>query len=211
MSEPQDKNKFDQEVIQLQNQMSNGKLTEEEFKKQLAELKSKHGIEEKEDQVTFKVKQPADKKAESNTGGSEIKQALVIEAPDEYSRKSSYSIEEVQKKIDRLDSEGVSRLRDRFKDKYGEELIVPDLHSENVRVALEDVKQYVDVDDVGSENGGDEVEKDEEKIEPEEDTGPSFFARLIARIKAFFNRILSFRKKKENPQIEETLAVSNGE
>jgi hypothetical protein len=220
MAESQDNEKFTEEVIQLQNEFSEGKFSEEEFKKKLEALKAKHKQEDKPKKVKFKVKsedKPAEEKKPEKKK-SDVKEAKVIEVPEKYARRSSYSINDIKKKIDRLDSEGVSSLRDRYKEKYGEELSVPDLHSENVKEALEDVKPYLDIDEFDETEAEDE-KKEEEAEEAEEDKkekgeeGPSFFAKIIAAIKKFFASIFSRKEKEEasTNQVEEAVAVSNGE
>jgi hypothetical protein len=221
MAESQDNEKFTEEVIQLQNEFSEGKFSEEEFKKKLDALKAKYKKDEKPEKVKFKVKsedKPAAEKKPEKKKADGIKEAKVIEVPEKYSRRSSYSINDIKKKIDRLDSEGVSSLRDRYKEKYGEELSVPDLHSENVKEALEDVKPYLDIDEF-DESAADDEEKEEVAEEAEEEKkekgeeGPSFFAKIIAAIKKFFANIFSRKEKKEasTNQVEEAVAVSNGE
>lgn len=236
MAEPQDNEKFTEEVIQLQNEFSEGKFSEDEFKKKLEALKAKYKQEEKpeksgasgmhhssgrsSEKVKFKVKSDDKKpKAEEKKKSSDgIKEAKVIEVPEKYARRSSYSINDIKKKIDRLDSEGVSSLRDRYKEKYGEELSVPDLHSANVREALEDVKPYLDIDEF-DETADDEKKEEEAEEEAEEEKKeegeekPSFFAKIIAAIKKFFASIFSRKEKKEasTNNVEEAVAVSNGE
>ena len=96
-------------------------------------------------------------------------------------------------------------------------MFVPDLHSDNVREALEDVKPYVEIDDVETESAADDEKseaEEEDKEEAEKDEGPGFFARLIAKIKAFFASIFSRKEKKDkSPAVEEATvaAASNGE
>lgn len=201
MTSPQNNDKFTEEVIQLQEKMTSGEISEAEFKTQLEELKTKygHGEAKKEEKVTFKVK------SEEKKDPDEIKEAKVIEVPKDYKRQSTYSLHEIEKKIDRLDSKGVSSLRDRYKDKYGEDLMVPDLHTENVRIALEDVKDYVDVDEVVEKDDAPDSEPVEEEPEEEKDNGPGFFAQLIAKIKAFFAKL--FSKKNKEPAPEEAVAA----
>jgi len=133
--------------------------------------------------------------------------------------KTKEEASDIKKKIDRLDSEGVSSLRERYKERYGEELAVPDLHSENVREALEDVKPYLDIDEFDEKAADDDKKEEEEAEEAEEEKkekgeeGPSFFAKIIAAIKAFFASIFSRKEKKEASakKVEEAVAVSNGE
>jgi hypothetical protein len=203
MPDPQDKEKFTQEVIVLQNLLTQKKITQEEFETQVKELRVKH-LKNVESEPKFKIELKEEKDTEE-----EVKEAKVIEVvKKDYSRRSAYSIDEINKKIDRLDSERVERLRDRYKDKYGEDLYVPDLHSENVRTELEDVKPYLDVDTTTEKKDDKEGKKEEEK--PKEDSGPSFFTRLINSIKAFFSRLFSSKKKSESPSTE-AVVVADGE
>jgi len=226
MAELQDKDKLTQEALALQTKLTDGNITEDE-KKRLEELKVLLKGGGKQEKVKFKVKSDAAEKKEEQPKPEEkkkqpeIKEAKVIEVPDIYERKSSYDIDDIKKKIDRLDSEGVGSLKDRYKEKYGEDLYVPDLHSDNVREALEDVKPYLEIDEFdeeqkAAEKDDEEAGEDEEKKEKEEeDTGPSFFARLIGAIKAFFKKIFSRKNKKEKKpaKVEDAAvaAVSNGE
>ena len=233
MAESQDNEEFTEEVIQLQNEFSEGKFSEDEFKKKLDDLKAKYKQEDKSEKsgasgtlrsskqssekVKFKVKsddQPKAGEKKKKSGG--IKEAKVIEVPEEYSRRSTYSINDIKKKIDRLDSEGTSSLRDRYKEKYGEELSIPDLHSANVREALEDVKPYLEIDEFDEKEAEDKKEEEvaeEAEEEKKGQEGPSFFAKLIAAIKKFFAGIFSRKEKKEasTNNVEEAVAVSNGE
>jgi len=216
---PETQDKFTQEVIELQNEYSDGQITKEAFEKQLGALKLKYQSPKKETpkfkvvteetvQLPEEVAQPAGTKAQKKEKQpvEEVKEAKVIVAKRDYSRRSVYSIDEIEKKIDRLDSERVSRLRDRYKQKYGEDLYVPDLHSDKVRDELEEVKPYLDI-----EEGDVTVVKEGEK-NPEEEkkpVGPGFFARLIESIKNFFKNL--FSKKKEERQPEATVAPAEGD
>ncbi len=224
MAEPGDKEKLTEEAIQLQKKLSDGSITDAE-KNRLEELKVQLKGGGKPEKVKFKVKsdEKADAKPEPKPEpkpkSGEVKEAKVIETPEQYERRSFYSIDDIKKKIDRLDSEGVGNLRDRYAEKYGEDLYVPDLHSENVKEALEDVKPYLDVDDIETEADEkkkveEEEEADGEKEEEEKDEGPGFFAKLIEKIKAFFKKLFSRKKGRKDKSVvvdEAVVAASNGE
>lgn len=210
---PPSQDKFTQEVIDLQERYSAGQIKKADFEAQLAQLKAKYQSPKKEPAKFKVVTEESEAKAapkpkvvvvEKETV-EEVKEAKVIATRKDYSRQSVYSIDEIEKKIDRLDSERVSRLRDRYKEKYGEDLYVPDLHSDKVRDELEDVKPYLDIDD----SDVTVVKEDEKKPEDKKPEGPGFFAKLIESIKNFFKNL--FSKKKEEPKPEATVAPVEGD
>ena len=210
---PGSQDKFTQEVIDLQDRFSAGQITKGDFEKQLAQLKAKYQGPKKE-ATKFKVvtEDEAAKEAPKpkvvvmeKESVEEVKEAKVIATRKDYSRQSVYSINDIEKRIDRLDSERVSRLRDRYKEKYGEDLYVPDLHSDKVRDELEDVKPYLDIE----ESDVSVVKEDEKTPEEKKPEGPGFFAKLIASIKSFFKNL--FSKKHEDPKPEATVTAAEGD
>jgi hypothetical protein len=61
--------------------------------------------------------------------GAEPPEAEIIEPTAiEWKPKSTITIDEKRKRIDRLSAEGVQSLKSRFREKYGEELEVPDMY-----------------------------------------------------------------------------------
>jgi len=91
--------------------------------------------EREERMVKAKGKEPA---PQASPGGSvggysekksddKIPEAVVLEGPPEnWIRHSTRSLDEVKRRIDRMDDQAVDSLRSRYRERYGEDLEIPD-------------------------------------------------------------------------------------
>jgi hypothetical protein len=90
--------------------------------------------------------------------GEKIVKAEVVEfKPKEWERRSVQSMNDVEKKIDRFTGKGVASLSDRYREKYGESLKVPELYQIETSLEMES-----DLDKVIKD---DELEKLESELE----------------------------------------------
>jgi hypothetical protein len=113
--------------IELKAKLKQIKL-EEKRRKQEAKLEKKQQKKlekQKKKEANLKAKVEAGKlklPAEPGKGkGTEPPEAEIIESAQEWEPVSAISIDEKRKRIDRLSAEGVKSLKQRFREKYGEE------------------------------------------------------------------------------------------
>lgn len=70
--------------------------------------------------------------------GQKIAKAEVVEfKPKEWSRRSVQSMEDVEEKIDRFSGRGVKGLSERYREKYGEDIKVPELYQIETTIEME--------------------------------------------------------------------------
>jgi hypothetical protein len=86
------------------------------------------------------------KKGEKPTGVSEVPESKLPEAEivseaDVWTPKSAKKIDDIQKTIDRMDHESVKSLRERYKERYGENLEVPVTYETKASVELETAEE----------------------------------------------------------------------
>ncbi len=86
------------------------------------------------------------KTGEKPTGVSEIPESKLPEAEivseaDVWTPKSAKKIDDIQKTIDRMDQDSVKSLRERYKERYGEDLEVPDTYESKASLELETAEE----------------------------------------------------------------------
>ena len=69
--------------------------------------------------------------------GPDVPEAEIISEADVWTPKSAKKIDEIQKRIDRMDKDGVKSLRERYNEKYGEDLKVPDIYDTSPSIEVE--------------------------------------------------------------------------
>jgi hypothetical protein len=161
--------------IELKAKLKQIKL-EEKRRKQEAKLEKKQQKKlekQKKKEANLKAKVEAGKlklPAEPGKGkGTEPPEAEIIESAQEWEPVSAISIDEKRKRIDRLSAEGVKSLKQRFREKYGEEMEVPDVYEKTYEYNIGEP-------DEPSLPGGPPDEPEEIKVtEPGEKKG--FFGR----------------------------------
>lgn len=128
------------------------KIEAKSEKRKMKEEKMKMKLRKKQEKMQRKLMKrgrltPEDLKRME--GGAEEKDALespdkIVKAevvefkPKEWERKSVESIEDVEKKIDRFSGKGVSSLSDRYRERYGEDLKVPELYEIETSIEMKD-------------------------------------------------------------------------
>ena len=73
--------------------------------------------------------------------GAEIPEAEIISEADKWSPKSARKLDEIQKMIDRMDHTSVKTLRQRYREKYGENLEVPDIYEPKSSIEVETAEE----------------------------------------------------------------------
>ncbi len=73
--------------------------------------------------------------------GEQIAEAEIIRPADVWEPKSAKKIDDIQKHIDRMDQKSVKSLKERYKDRYGEDLDVPDIYNINKTIAVESAEE----------------------------------------------------------------------
>jgi hypothetical protein len=123
------------EEIALKAKLKQLKLEEKKRKREakLEKKKQKKLEKQKKKEATLKAKVDAGKlklpSEPTKAKGTEPPEAEIIEPTAiEWKPKSSITIDEKRKRIDRLSADGVKSLKVRFREKYGEELEVPDMY-----------------------------------------------------------------------------------
>jgi hypothetical protein len=121
---------------------------------------------------------------EKDTEGQKIAKAEVVEFKGrEWSRKSVQSMDEVEAKIDRFSGKGVKGLSDRYRDKYGEDLKVPELYQIETTIEME--REF------DTESDDEELARIDKELEaaPVKDENSSFFGRKKdkAKVKVEFD------------------------
>ena len=109
---------------------------------------------------------------EKDAEGQKIAKAEVVEFKGkEWSRKSVQSMDEVEAKIDRFSGKGVQGLSDRYRQRYGEDLKVPELYQIETTIEMER--------DFYTESDEEELARIDKELEaaPAKDEGSSFFGR----------------------------------
>ena len=105
-----------------------GKMSPEDIKRLEGGLKEKEAVGTKE----------------------KIVKAEVVEfKPKEWKRRSVQSLDDVEKKIDRLSGKGVTSLSDRYREKYGEDLKVPELYQIETSLEMDSDIERLSLEDEG--------------------------------------------------------------
>lgn len=130
--------------ISLKAQLKQLKM-EEKKRKREAKLEKKMARKEAKKakrEAALKVKLAAGKislppePAKKPSAADEPPEAEIIMTAKEFTPKSSKSIDEKRARIDRLSAEGVKSLKSRFREKYGEEMEVPDVYEKSYDLSL---------------------------------------------------------------------------
>jgi hypothetical protein len=77
------------------------------------------------------------RKEKVDTSGKIVQAEVVEFRAKEWERRSVQSMDEVEKKIDRFSGKGVQSLTDRYREKYGEDLQVPELYQIETSIELD--------------------------------------------------------------------------
>lgn len=84
------------------------------------------------------------------TPGTSIPEAEIITEADKWSPKSAKKLDEIQKMIDRMDHNSVKSLRDRYKERYGEDMEVPDVYENRPSIEVETAEQAGELEPISS-------------------------------------------------------------
>jgi hypothetical protein len=151
----------------MEEKMEKRKMKDEKMRMKLAkrEDKMRKKIEKKGKMPPEGIK-PSDSgisdKEPMGTGEKIVKAEIVEFKPREWERKSVHSIDEVEKKIDRFSGKGVESLSERYRNKYGEDLKVPELYQIETSIEMkDDLDKYLSEDEEK-----DDAFVQEEKEEP---------------------------------------------
>lgn len=116
------------------------KLRKREMKQKRKEAKiraklARSGIKLPPKEETKPAVEVSKKEGKVAAEGEAIPEAEIISEADKWKPKSAKKMDEIQKMIDRMDHGSVKTLRERYKQKYGEDLEVPDAYE--VKASLE--------------------------------------------------------------------------
>ncbi len=147
---------MDTDEIALKAQLRQLKMEEKKRKRdaKLAKKLDRQEAKKAKKSATLKAKVEAGKiklppESTKKPGAAEPPEAEIIETtPKEWAPVSSKSMDEKRARIDRLSAEGVKSLKMRFREKYGEELEVPDMYEKSYDL---DLGEPSDVPGVASE------------------------------------------------------------
>ena len=128
------------------------KLKKLEMKKRKKEalLNAKLGV--KGDKVPAKGK-PGEAAVKVPTAdGEKLPEAEIVAEADIWTPKSAKKMDEIQKLIDRMDHEGVKSLRERYKEKYGEDIEIPDAYEAKSSIDVETAEESGELEKVTRES-----------------------------------------------------------
>jgi hypothetical protein len=77
----------------------------------------------------------------TDAAGTAIPEAEIITEADKWTPKSARNLNDIQKMIDRMDHKGVKSLKERYKERYGEDLEVPDIYESKASLEVETAEQ----------------------------------------------------------------------
>lgn len=112
----------------------------------------------------------------------DIPEAEVITAADVWTPQSARQIDDIQKRIDRMDQKSIQSLKERYKSRYGEDLEVPDIYETKPSIEVET------------------AEKTGELTKPIQDTKSTVFAKDKKTKKPLFGG--KDKKKKEKVKFD---------
>jgi hypothetical protein len=128
-------------------------------KQRLREEKMKMKLKKRQEKLEKKMSKKGEvmpkeplkmERKEEGKPAEKIVSAEVVEfKPKEWERRSVHSMDEVEKKIDRFSGKGVKGLSERYRDKYGEDLKVPELYQIETSLEKDDLERTADEDELG--------------------------------------------------------------
>jgi hypothetical protein len=75
---------------------------------------------------------------------------IITAEADVWTPKSARNLDEIQKRIDRMDKKHIKNLRDRYKERYGEDLEVPDIYNVSSSIEVETAEESGELEKVES-------------------------------------------------------------
>ena len=139
--------------MELKRQKREAKMRKKQLKREKKMQKREMKSQRKEAQLRMKlaksgIKLPpkpetkqkegvAKKKQAVAAEGAAIPEAEIISEADKWTPKSAKKLDEIQKMIDRMDHSSVRSLRERYKERYGENLEVPDVYEAKASLEVE--------------------------------------------------------------------------
>ena len=84
----------------------------------------------------------------SEADTSKIPEAEIISEADKWKPKSARKLDEIQKMIDRMDRDGIKSMRERYKQRYGEDLEVPDIYETKASFDVETAEEIGELEPV---------------------------------------------------------------
>ncbi len=192
-----------EQIVELQKKKQSGDISEDEYKTQMEFLQKKFELNKKKDggdeEESVPIFKTSTEKKEEEEPAEEV-EAKFIKTPS-YKPRTTRDLEDIEKRIDRLKPEHVDALRKRYLEKYGEDLVIPDIYEDKKEKGLiaDSYFEHAEPDD-------DEVRTDtpaeEEKPEGLEAEGES---------KGFGAIFKRFKKKKEPAEEKATFELADDE
>lgn len=91
-------------------------------------------------------------------GGEKIPEAEIITAEaDVWEPQSARNLSEIQKRIDRMDQKSIKSLKDRYKNRYGEDLEVPDAYNVESTIEIETAEETGEIEKTTSISKASEI------------------------------------------------------
>jgi hypothetical protein len=167
--------KMRKKQLKRERKMNKREIKQQRKEAQLRMKLAKSGIKLPPKEETKPKEGVAKKKQAVTAEGSEIPEAEIISEADKWTPKSAKKLDEIQKMIDRMDHSSVRSLRDRYKERYGEDLEVPDVYEAKASLEVETATEEGELEPAYITHTG---EKEETKVISAEKKGRGFsFAR----------------------------------
>jgi hypothetical protein len=130
------------------------KMKKLELKKRKKEALLSAKLGAKGDRVPAKVKgKPGEVAVKIPEGdGEKLPEAEIVADADVWTPKSAKKLDEIQKLIDRMDHDGVKSLKDRYKEKYGEDIEIPDAYEAKSSFEVETAEEAGELEKVPTES-----------------------------------------------------------
>jgi hypothetical protein len=116
---------------------------------------AKRGISvPKDTKATTKAQAQPGKEAQAGVttteSGAAIPEAEIISEADKWTPQSAKKIDEIKRMIDRMDHTSVKSLKDRYKERYGEDLEVPDVYESRPSIEVETAEHTGELEPISS-------------------------------------------------------------
>jgi len=96
----------------------------------------------------------------------DIPEAEVITAADVWTPQSARQIDDIQKRIDRMDQKSIHSLKERYKSRYGEDLEVPDIYETKPSIEVETAEKTGELTSPVKDTKGTMFAKDKKTKKP---------------------------------------------
>ncbi|WP_455393095.1 hypothetical protein [[Eubacterium] cellulosolvens] len=131
------------------------KMRKKELKRKRKEAKVRAKLARRGIKLPPKAEEKAKEGAAAGTKvpgveGAAIPEAEIIAEADKWTPKSARKLDEIQRLVDRMDHDSVKSLKQRFREKYGEDLAVPDVYEAKPSLEVETAEEAGELEPLSS-------------------------------------------------------------